>query len=290
MPFASVNNTRLFYRLEGRSGLPALVLSHSLGCDHGMWLPQMTDLLDHFQVLRYDVRGHGASDAPPGDYTLDQLGNDVLGLLDSLKIPQAAFCGISMDGAIGQWLALKAPQHLTALALANTSPKFGTPDLWETRRKAVLEGGMAEVQLGQLAQQKSESNDVKQFGAKMVNDHGQMGDKWLKPVAQQMGINPPSGPSKKDKKEMEKLQGMSGQDFDREYITMMVKDHQKDLSEFRKEASSGKSPAVKDAASQGAPIIEEHLIGGRVVERLLMPFMKGKVPGPLPGIAVDTKP
>src|SRR5947209_6903545 len=145
VPFASVNNTRLFYRLEGRSGLPALVLSHSLGCDHGMWLPQMTDLLDHFQVLRYDVRGHGASDAPPGDYTLDQLGNDVLGLLDSLKIPQAAFCGISMDGAIGQWLALKAPQHLTALALANTSPKFGTPDLWETRRKAVLEDGMQAI-------------------------------------------------------------------------------------------------------------------------------------------------
>ena len=145
MPFASVNNTRLFYRLEGRSGLPALVLSHSLGCDHGMWLPQMTDLLDHFQVLRYDVRGHGASDAPPGDYTLDQLGNDVLGLLDSLKIPQAAFCGISMGGAIGQWLALKAPQHLTALALANTSPKFGTPDLWEARRKAVLEGGMQAI-------------------------------------------------------------------------------------------------------------------------------------------------
>src|SRR3569833_1244730 len=101
-----------------------------------------------------------------------------------------------------------------------------------------LEGGMAEVQLGQLAQQKSQSNDVKQFGAKMVNDHGQMGEKWFKPVAQQMGISEPSGPSKKDKKEIEKLQGLSGDEFDREYIAMMVKDHQKDLKEFQTQAES----------------------------------------------------
>ena len=153
MPFAAINNTRLFYRLEGRSTLPVLMLSHSLGCDHGMWLPQMPDLLERFQVLRYDTRAHGASDAPagdytlarPGEYTLDQLGHDVLGLLDMLKIPRAAFCGISMGGAIGQWLAVNAPQRLIALVLANTAPKFGTHDLWEARRKAVLEGGMQAI-------------------------------------------------------------------------------------------------------------------------------------------------
>ena len=145
VPFAIVNNSRLFYRLEGRSGLPVLALSHSLGCDHGMWLPQLPDLLERFQVLRYDTRAHGASDAPPGDYTLDQLGRDVLVLFDDLKIQQAAFCGISMGGAIGQWLALNAPDRLSALVLANTAPKFGTPELWEARRKAVLEGGMQAV-------------------------------------------------------------------------------------------------------------------------------------------------
>ena len=145
VPFAVLNNARLFYRLEGKPGLPVLVLSHSLGCDHGMWLPQMPDLLERFQVLRYDTRAHGASDAPAGDYTLDQLGHDVLGLLDTLKIPRTAFCGISMGGAIGQWLALNAPQRLTALLLANTAPKFGTPDLWDARRKAVLEGGMQAI-------------------------------------------------------------------------------------------------------------------------------------------------
>lgn len=138
-------NTRLFYRLEGRSDLPALVVSHSLGCDHSMWAPQMPDLLQHFQVLRYDTCGHGASGVPAGDYTLDQLGEDVLALADQLGIARFAFCGISMGGAVGQWLAINASQRLTALVLANTSPKFGTPDIWNARRKAVQEGGMEAI-------------------------------------------------------------------------------------------------------------------------------------------------
>jgi len=145
VPFLNINNTRLFYRLEGRRDLPMLVLSHSLGCDQSMWAPQIPDLLDHFQVLRYDTRGHGASDVPASGYTMDQLGQDVLRLLDALKISQVAFCGLSMGGAIGQWLALNASQRLSALVLANTAPKFGTPDLWDARRKSVLEGGIAAV-------------------------------------------------------------------------------------------------------------------------------------------------
>jgi 3-oxoadipate enol-lactonase len=145
LPFADVNNTRLFYRLEGRADLPALVLSHSLGCDLGMWAPQMPDLLNHFQVLRYDARGHGASATPAGDYTLDQLGQDVLALADKLKLPKFSFCGISMGGAVGQWLAMNAPQRLTKLILANTAPKFGSPETWDARRKAVLEGGMQAI-------------------------------------------------------------------------------------------------------------------------------------------------
>lgn len=145
MPFFNLNNTRLFYRLEGREGLPVLVLSHSLGCDHEMWAPQMPDLLEHFQVLRYDTRGHGASDSSSGDYTLDQLGHDALALADSLNIATFAWCGLSMGGAIGQWLALNAPQRLASLVLASTAPRFGTPELWETRRKAVREGGMKSI-------------------------------------------------------------------------------------------------------------------------------------------------
>ena len=145
MPFLIVDNTRLFYRLEGREHLPTLVLSHSLGCDHQMWAPQMADFLDHFRVLRFDTRGHGASDAPAGDYTLDQLSQDSLALADSLNIQKFAWCGLSMGGAIGQWIALHAPERLTSLILANTAPRFGTPEMWEQRRKAVREGGMQAI-------------------------------------------------------------------------------------------------------------------------------------------------
>jgi 3-oxoadipate enol-lactonase/4-carboxymuconolactone decarboxylase len=143
LPFLNVDSTRLFYRLEGRKDLPVLILSHSLGCDHDMWAPQMPDLLQHFRVVRFDTRGHGASDVPHGDYKLEEFGRDVLALADALQIEKFAWCGLSMGGAIGQWLALHAPERLTSLVLANTAAKFGTAEMWEARRKAAMEGGMA---------------------------------------------------------------------------------------------------------------------------------------------------
>jgi len=145
MPSASLIGIRHYYRLEGVAGRPALILSHSIGCDHGMWQPQMADLLRHFQVLRYDVRGHGASEAPSGEYSLEQLGRDALALADHLEISKFAWCGLSMGGAIGQWLALHAPGRLTHLVLANTSARFGEPGMWESRIKAVRDGGMAAI-------------------------------------------------------------------------------------------------------------------------------------------------
>ncbi len=145
MPFTDTKEVRLFYRLEGREDLPILVLSHSLGCDHSMWDPQMPDMLSYFRVLRYDTRGHGASGVPAGDYTIDQLGNDLVQLIQALGIKTFAFCGLSMGGAVGQWLALHHAQKLSALVLANTSPQFATPDIWEARRKAVNEGGMKAI-------------------------------------------------------------------------------------------------------------------------------------------------
>ena len=145
MPFATVNSTRLFYRLEGNPAGPVLVLSHSIGTDHAMWAPQIADLLPHFQVLLYDTRGHGASDAPKGEYSIDLLGRDVLGLADAIGIDKFAFCGLSLGGAIGQWLAIQAPDRLTSLILANTSPQFGPRENWEKRIQMVREGGMAAI-------------------------------------------------------------------------------------------------------------------------------------------------
>ncbi len=145
MPFVTVDNTRLFYRLEGKADRPVLVLSHSIGTDLGIWAPQVEDLLPHFQVLRYDTRGHGASDVSPGEYSVERLGRDVLGLADALKVPRFAFCGLSLGGAVGQWLALNAPDRVTGLALANTSPQFGPRANWETRIRTVQEKGMAGI-------------------------------------------------------------------------------------------------------------------------------------------------
>ena len=145
MPFANCNNTRLFYRIEGMPGKPVLVLSHSIGTDHAMWAPQVPDLLPHFQVLRYDTRGHGASEVTGGEYTVELLARDVLGLADCLGVARFAFCGLSLGGAIGQWLGLNAADRLTGLVLANTSAKFGERSNWETRIKAVSEGGMVAI-------------------------------------------------------------------------------------------------------------------------------------------------
>jgi 3-oxoadipate enol-lactonase/4-carboxymuconolactone decarboxylase len=145
MPFVTVNQLRLFYRLEGNPGLPVLVFSHSIGTDHALWEPQLQDLLSHFQVLRYDARGHGASEAPPGEYSVEQMGRDVLGLVGALNLPQFAFCGLSLGGAVGQWLAIHAPEKLTGLILANTSPRIGTPELWQNRINAVQQGGMVAI-------------------------------------------------------------------------------------------------------------------------------------------------
>jgi putative membrane protein len=121
-----------------------------------------------------------------------------------------------------------------------------------------MQGDAAEVQLGQLAQQKSQSNDVKQLAQKLVTDHTQM-DQNLKPLAKQLGMSEPNGPSKKDKKMMEKLQGLSGNDFDTQYLTMMLKDHQQDLKDFQQEAQSAQDPNLKQIAGQGATVISQHL-------------------------------
>jgi 3-oxoadipate enol-lactonase / 4-carboxymuconolactone decarboxylase len=145
LPFVHCNNTRLFYRLEGTPGRPALILSHSIGCDHAMWAPQVPDLLPHFQLVCYDTRGHGASEVTKGEYSIELLGRDVLGLADHLGITKFAFCGLSLGGAIGQWLGIHAADRLTGLVLANTSPRFGERANWETRIRMVSEGGMAAI-------------------------------------------------------------------------------------------------------------------------------------------------
>ena len=151
MPFAPVDGGQLFYRLEGRADLPVLVFSNSLGTNHTMWAPQIAPFSQHFRVLRYDSRGHGASSVPDGEYSLDQLGGDVLALLDHLEIAAASFCGLSVGGLTGQWLALHAPERFKKVVLCNTAARIGTEDAWNERIALVRAGGVRAISQAILA-------------------------------------------------------------------------------------------------------------------------------------------
>src|SRR4030081_1661175 len=95
--------------VEGRDSGPTLMLSNSLGCTLQMWEPQMAALTKQFRVVRYDRRGHGKSGVPPGPYSMERFGRDVLGILDDLNIAKTHWCGLSMGGMVGQWLGAHAP-------------------------------------------------------------------------------------------------------------------------------------------------------------------------------------
>lgn len=136
---------RVYYRLEGDDSRPVVMFAHSLGVDHGQWFPQAAALQDRFRILRYDIRGHGASEVAPGEYTIEMLGRDALALADALGIERFALCGLSIGGMIAQWVAAHAPERVPRLALANTSARTADPGPMEQRRQTVLREGMAAV-------------------------------------------------------------------------------------------------------------------------------------------------
>ncbi|MBB3257770.1 3-oxoadipate enol-lactonase [Paraburkholderia bannensis] len=144
MPYAAVNDTQLFYRVDGaeNTNAPWLVLSNSLGSDVSMWTPQLVEFSKHFRVLRYDTRGHGHSAAPQGPYTIEQLTGDVIGLLDHLGIARAHFCGVSMGGLTGVGLGARFASRIDRLVLCNTAAKIGTPQVWEPRAAKARNEGM----------------------------------------------------------------------------------------------------------------------------------------------------
>ena len=129
--------------IDGPEGAPVLVLSNSLGTTLEMWDAQAERFARTHRVLRYDTRGHGGSVVSPGPYTFEQLGGDVIALLDALHIERASFCGISMGGFTGLWLGVNAPERLNHLVVANSAAKIGTADGWTTRAALVREKGAA---------------------------------------------------------------------------------------------------------------------------------------------------
>jgi len=166
-----------------------------------------------------------------------------------------------LAGALSLVFAVGLPLAAQAAGTNASSTQTQTSSLSSTDHKFIEDaarGGVGEVQLGQLAAQKAQSDEVKQFGQRMVSDHSKANDK-LKQVATQKNINLPTEMDSSSKREYDKLQKLSGAQFDREYMKTMVSDHQKDIKEFQKEAKSGKDADVKAFADGTLPTLEDHL-------------------------------
>ncbi len=130
------------------------------------------------------------------------------------------------------------------------------------------QGSNFEIQTAQLALQKSNNDQVKQFAQMMIDDHNKLNDQ-MKPVAAEAGVQPPTGISAKDQKIYDKLQGMSGTAFDKAYMQVMVADHKEDLKEFKLEASNGQLASEKSAASQGSQVVDMHLQKAEQIQKTM---------------------
>jgi 3-oxoadipate enol-lactonase len=135
----------MHYEISGPESAPVLVLSNSLGTSMAMWNPQIKKLSTHLRVIRYDHRGHGESPLPSGPCGLDDLGRDVLEILDHLAIEHAAVCGVSLGGMVGMWLGIHAPERIGRLILCCTSAYLPPPEAWTGRAEAVRAAGSTAV-------------------------------------------------------------------------------------------------------------------------------------------------
>ncbi|HEY0683282.1 MAG TPA: 3-oxoadipate enol-lactonase [Steroidobacter sp.] len=135
--FTTGDGVRTAYRIDGPQDRPVLILSNSIGTSLHMWDGQVDALARHYRVVRYDMRGHGASGVPAGAYSLDRLGRDVLELMDELHIDKAHFLGLSLGGFVGQWLGIHAPERIDKLVVANTASYLGPARQWDAAISAV---------------------------------------------------------------------------------------------------------------------------------------------------------
>src|SRR4029453_13113865 len=130
------------YEISGPDDGPALVLSNSLGSTIAMWDPQVPTLAERLRVIRYDHRGHGASPVPPAPYELADLGADAVRLLDRLGLERVHWCGLSLGGMVGMWMAINAPERIDRLVLCCTSAQRGPPEMWAQRAETVRAEGV----------------------------------------------------------------------------------------------------------------------------------------------------
>jgi 3-oxoadipate enol-lactonase len=141
---AKVNGIEINYEIHGKDGAPWIVWSHSLACSVRMWDPQIAAFKDRYKLLVHDMRGHGATTAPKGPYSLDLLADDVLALVSFLKIEKAIFCGLSIGGMIGQTIALRGRGPFERMVLADTGHAQNADAIkqWEERIRIAESQGM----------------------------------------------------------------------------------------------------------------------------------------------------
>jgi 3-oxoadipate enol-lactonase len=142
---------KLHYVIEGQADKPVLVMSNSLGTTLDMWAPQMPALTARFRVLRYDTRGHGRSALPSASFGMRDLAEDVIAIMDHAGIDKAHFCGLSMGGMTGMYLARHHAERFGRFVLANTAALIGPESVWNTRIETVRRDGMAAIVDGVLA-------------------------------------------------------------------------------------------------------------------------------------------
>lgn len=135
----------LHSRLDGPEEAPALLLCNSLGTTLEMWEPQVPALATRFRLVRYDRRGHGRSPVPPGPYSIEDLGRDAIALLDDLGIDRTSFCGLSIGGMVGMWLASEVPERIDRLVLCCTAPILPPREQWLERAATVRAQGVAAI-------------------------------------------------------------------------------------------------------------------------------------------------
>jgi 3-oxoadipate enol-lactonase len=136
---------KLSRRFYGPSDAPVLALPSSLGTTAGLWDANVPSWSESFRLLRYDQRGHGGSEVPPGPYSVENLGRDFVSLLDELRIDRVSFCGLSLGGATAMWLAAYAPERIDRVVLACTSARFGDPGGWLDRATVVRGEGLEAI-------------------------------------------------------------------------------------------------------------------------------------------------
>lgn len=145
MPVIDADGCPLHVEVEGPSAAPVLMLSNSLGTNLHAWDEQAPAWSRHFRVVRYDRRGHGRSGVPPGPYSMERFGRDALAIMDALGLGKVNWCGLSLGGMVGQWLAANAPRRIDKLILSNTSCYYPDKSQWDDRIAAIRARGLAAI-------------------------------------------------------------------------------------------------------------------------------------------------